>query len=100
LWESTRAQFGRGDKAKKIWQSSWLNGKASMDLAPHLYPLAWRKNQSVKIDLTNMNWTRVFGESVQQIYESVQLWDLVQNQQLNDQDDEIDHMEMDCRLQC
>jgi len=33
----------RGDKAS-FWHSSWLNGRAPVDIAPNLYPLAWRKN--------------------------------------------------------
>jgi len=33
---------GRGDKAS-FWHSPWLDGRAPMDIAPSLYPLAWRK---------------------------------------------------------
>jgi hypothetical protein len=54
---STIVTIGRGDKAS-FWHSSWLNGRAPIDIAPNLYPLAWRKNQKVKDDLLHMNWTR------------------------------------------
>jgi hypothetical protein len=33
-------------------------GKHRSDLAPGLYPLAWRKNKSVPEQLTNLSWTR------------------------------------------
>jgi hypothetical protein len=69
---------GRGDKAS-FWHSPWLDGRASMDIAPSLYPLAWRKNQKVKDDLLHMNWTRGLWriESVQQMAEFMELWDLL-----------------------
>jgi hypothetical protein len=54
---STIVTIGRGDKVS-FWHSSWLNGRAPIDIAPNLYPLAWRKNQKVKDDLLHMNWTR------------------------------------------
>jgi hypothetical protein len=59
--------IGRGDKAS-FWHSSWLYGRAPIDIAPNLYPLAWRKNQKVKDDLLHMNWTRGLWrmDSVQQ----------------------------------
>jgi hypothetical protein len=81
---------GRGDKAL-FWHSSWLDGQAPIDIAPNLYTLAWRKNQTVKDDLCNHNWTRGLWrmETVQQMGEFVKLWDLVTAQQLNDQDDQI-----------
>jgi hypothetical protein len=41
-----------------FWHSSWLDGKAPIDLAPNLYTLAWRKNQMVKDDLLSHSWTR------------------------------------------
>jgi hypothetical protein len=45
---SISVHVGQGDKAK-LWHSSrWLNGRTPMNLAPNLYPLAWRKNQLVK----------------------------------------------------
>jgi hypothetical protein len=53
----TIVTIGNGLTAK-FWESSWLNGLAPRDLAPNLYKLAWRKNQSVRDDLQNNNWTR------------------------------------------
>jgi hypothetical protein len=81
---------GRGDKAS-FWHSPWLDGRAPMDIAPSLYPLAWRKNQKVKDDLLHMNWTRGLWriESVQQMAEFVELWDLLFIVQLVNQDDTI-----------
>lgn len=54
---STVVQLGDGRKAK-FWESTWLDGKAPRDIAPHLYKLAWRKNQTVRDDLQDDNWMR------------------------------------------
>jgi hypothetical protein len=85
---STVVTVGRGDKAL-FWHSSWLDGQAPIDLA--LFKWAWRKNQTVQAGLINQSWTRGLWrmETVQQMAEFVKLWDLVQAQQLNDQDDQI-----------
>jgi hypothetical protein len=54
---STIVQIGNGHKAK-FWDSPWIDGCAPRDLAPRLFMLAWRKNQTVAMDLQNDNWTR------------------------------------------
>ncbi|WVZ77668.1 LOW QUALITY PROTEIN: hypothetical protein U9M48_025509, partial [Paspalum notatum var. saurae] len=41
-----------------FWHDSWLSGKAPIDIAPNLYPLAWRKNKPLSEQLTNLSWTR------------------------------------------
>jgi len=43
---STTVTLGDGQKAS-FWQSTWLDGKAPMDLYPNLFRLAWRKNKTV-----------------------------------------------------
>jgi len=54
---STVVNLGDGRKAS-FWNCSWLNGRAPRDIAPDLFKLAWRKNRSVKDDITNHQWTR------------------------------------------
>jgi len=53
---STSVLLGDGQTAS-FWQSSWLEGKAPMDLYPDLFRLAWRKNRTVKEEILNQNWT-------------------------------------------
>jgi len=75
---------------KQLWQSSWLNGQALMDLFPDLHKLAWRKNKTVK-EFQNQNWTRWLWrmQSVSEMADFVSLWDAVQEIQLTDQPDQI-----------
>jgi len=54
---STVVTIGAGNKAY-FWKSSWLNGRAPMDIAPRLYKLAWRKNRKVNEELQDQSWTR------------------------------------------
>jgi hypothetical protein len=49
-----------GNKVK-FWDSPWLDGSAPRDIAPRLFKLAWRENQSVAADLQNKNWLRGSG---------------------------------------
>jgi hypothetical protein len=88
---STRVTVGDGHCAN-FWESAWIDGKAPRDLAPNLYKLAWRKNNTVEDDLKDMNWTRVLWHmsTVDQMSEFVLLWGLVQEVQLvPDQPDTI-----------
>jgi hypothetical protein len=80
----------RGIKAK-CWDSSWLGGLASRDMAPDLYKLAWRKNQSVKDDLNNNNWTRAGWKmtTADEMAQLVSLWALISEVQLTEQEDVI-----------
>jgi hypothetical protein len=48
-------RFGR---TACFWESSWLDGRAPRDLAPSLFKLAWRKNNTDRDDLHNGNWMR------------------------------------------
>lgn len=75
--------LGDGNKAK-FWESTWLNGVAPRDIAPNLYKLAWRKNQTVADDIRDANWTRGFWRmsTAEEIAELVNLWFLVDNVQL------------------
>lgn len=54
---STTVLLGDGHTAS-FWKSSWLEGRAPMDLYLDLYRLAWRKNRTVKKELLDQNWTR------------------------------------------
>lgn len=80
---STKVILGDGCKAK-FWDSAWLDGCAPRDIAPRLYRLAWRKNQSVAEDLNNNNWTRVLWKMTQaeEMVELINLWSLIQEVQL------------------
>jgi len=40
-------------KKPAFWQSSWLHGKAPIDLFPELYKLAWRKKGKLADELSN-----------------------------------------------
>ena len=82
--------LGDGRKAS-FWNCSWLNGRAPRDIAPDLFKLAWRKNRSVKDDITNHQWTRGLWRmnSVEQMTQFVILWDAVQQVEFVDRPDEI-----------
>ena len=68
-----------------------MNGQAPMDRFPDLFRLAWRKNKTVKEEIQNQNWTRGLWrmQSVSEMASFVQLWDMVQEVQLNDEQDSI-----------
>jgi len=80
-----------GDRRKaSFWKSSWLFGRAPMDIAPGLYRLAWRKNRKVREELQDQSWTRGLWRmsTVEEMADFVTLWDLVQQVSLNDQEDQ------------
>jgi hypothetical protein len=55
---STIVSIGDGQKAS-FWHSSWLQGRAPMDIASGLFKLAWRKNRKVREEEhQNHSWTR------------------------------------------
>jgi hypothetical protein len=87
---STVVTLGDGRKAL-FWKSSWLQGRAPMDIAPDLYKLAWRKGHKVRDDLLNDNWTRGLWRmnTVEEMAQFVSLWDMVQNIEFHDRPDEI-----------
>jgi hypothetical protein len=87
---STTVKVGDGKKAH-FWESSWLNGQAPRDIAPTIYPLAWRKNNTVSEDLHNGNWMRGLWRmsTAEQMAEFVQLWDCLLQVQLTEEADEI-----------
>lgn len=87
---STVVTLGNGEKAS-FWQSSWLDGQAPMDRFPDLFKWAWRKNKSVKEELINQNWTRGLWriQTVDEMASFVELWDIVQNVQLTDEQDKV-----------
>ena len=82
--------IGDGTRAS-FWQSSWLHGKAPMDVFPDLFKLAWRKNKTVKEEVHNQNWIRGLWrmQTVTEMANFVKLWDAVQEVQLCDQPDQI-----------
>ena len=87
---STTVTLGDGQIAS-FWQSTWLDGKAPMDLYPNLFRLAWRKNKTVKEELENLNWTRGLWRmgSVDEMAQFIELWDYTLNIHLTDQADQI-----------
>ena len=82
---STVCVVGDGRKAS-FWKSSWLDGRAPMDIAPGLFKFAWRKNRKVREELQDQSWTRGLWRmnTVQEMVEFVTLWDLVQQVTLTD----------------
>jgi hypothetical protein len=87
---STVVTIGDGQKAS-FWNSSWLNGRAPMDIAPDLFKLAWRKGRKVREELENHSWTRGLWRmnSVEEMAQFVVLWDMVQDIEFVDRPDEI-----------
>ncbi|WVZ88443.1 hypothetical protein U9M48_034964 [Paspalum notatum var. saurae] len=87
---STEVTIGIGRLAS-FCHDSWLMGKAPMDVAPSLYPLAWRKNKKVHEELVDLNWTRGLWrmDTEQQLTEYLELWELLEGVQLSDQPDRI-----------
>lgn len=87
---STQVTVGNGRRAK-FWDSSWINGQAPRDIAPQLYKLAWRKNQCVRDDLQDFNWTRGLWRmtTTSEMAEFISLWTLVSETFLNDEEDVI-----------
>jgi hypothetical protein len=87
---STQVTVGNGKRAL-FSESSWMDGKAPRDVAPLLYSLAWRKNQSVKDDLHNSNWTRCLWRmsTAEEMAKLITLWTLVADVQLSDEEDTI-----------
>lgn len=87
---STIVTLGNGNTAK-FWDSAWLNGQAPRDIAPNLFKLAWRKQQTVAEDLQNDNWMRGLWRmnSAEELAEYVALWSLVQDIRLLQQEDVI-----------
>jgi len=73
---STSVSIGNGTKAK-FWHHSWLDGEAPCNLAPHLFDLVRRKNNSVAHELTNNTWIKSLRGKITttvQIEEFVSLW--------------------------
>jgi hypothetical protein len=75
---STIVTVGNGKRAS-FWDTPWLGGHAPRDLAPALFKLAWRKNQSVRDNLLNNNWTRGLWRmsTTDEMAELVSLWALI-----------------------
>jgi hypothetical protein len=87
---STAATLGDG-KTAKFWHCSWLNGRVPRDIAPNLFKLAWRKNNSVREDVTDQKWTRGLWRmsTAVEMAEFILLWDEVQQLQFCDCQDTI-----------
>lgn len=62
-----------------------------MDIAPNLYKLAWKKNQTVREDLQNENWMRGLWrmQGADAMAEFINLWHQVQQVQFSEQEDII-----------
>jgi hypothetical protein len=63
--------------ALRFWHDRWLNGQAPKDIAPTLYKLAWRKNISVAVALSDMRWMRGMRRvsSAKEVRQFIQLWE-------------------------
>lgn len=75
-------------------------GKPPRDLAPNLFRLAWRKNNTVVEDIRDQNWTRGLWRmsTADEMAEFIHLWDLIQNVQLLAHPDSIQWRTGDGRL--
>ncbi|KAF8696605.1 hypothetical protein HU200_036219 [Digitaria exilis] len=69
----------RWEEKAKFCHSSWLNGRAPLDIALSLFKIAWRKNRTVREDLEHQSWTRGLWRmtTIIEIAEFVKLWDMV-----------------------
>jgi hypothetical protein len=87
---STCVTTGNG-AVVRFWESPWLGGRALRDIAPRLFRLAWRKNQSFQEDLQDDRWTRGLWRmtTAEKMAELVVLWSMLQEVQLTDRPDEI-----------
>jgi hypothetical protein len=65
-------------------------GQAPHDLMPNLYKPVWRKNQSVKNDMFNNNWTRGLWRMTEatEMAELVTMWTMI-SEVLTDTEDTI-----------
>ena len=75
----------------RFWADKWLNGEAPKQIAPLCFPLAARKNLSVKEALTNGRWLRGLQRitTEAQLDQFINLWLLLQQVNLNDEIDTI-----------
>ena len=66
----------RDGSLARFWHDSWLQGKAPRNMAPSLFPLAARKNLTVKEALGEGRWMRGLQRisSVEQLEQFVELW--------------------------
>ena len=87
---STVVTLGDGRTAS-FWDSTWSDGVAPRDLAPHLYKLAWRKSLTVREEVENQTWTRGLWRmsTAEEVAEFVLLWERVQEVTFSDQADTI-----------
>jgi len=87
---STRVTIGNGRTAL-FWESTWCDGMAPRDLAPHLYKLAWRKGLTVREEIENQTWTRGLWRmsNATEISEFVGLCEWVQEVVFNEEADQI-----------
>lgn len=88
---STIVTIGDG-KTAKFWSSSWLQGSTAKNLAPNLFSKAKRKQITVHKALQSNKWISHISPitSVVEFQEYVQLWEKVQEIQLdNNSEDTI-----------
>lgn len=74
-----------------FWKDRWLNGYAPQELASKCFKLAWRKNQTVSVALTNKSWMhglrRINTDTA--LRQFVSLWRLIRTIQLTNTPDQI-----------
>ena len=87
---STSISVGNG-QITGFWHNRWLDGESPKEIAPDVFPLAWRKNLNVREALTEERWMhgiqRMSTEN--QIHQFIRLWEKVQAIHLTSERDKI-----------
>ena len=88
---STTIRLGDG-KCALFWKNAWLNGAAPKDIAPNLFSLARRKNDTVKNALHQGRWMKGIERlsTTADLLSFIDLWHQINQITLSDQPDEID----------
>ena len=86
----TTISLGDGATAR-FWTDKWLQGCAPISIAPRLFPLAARKNMSVKEALSDGRWARGLQRiaTEEQLDQFVELWQRIQHTQLSQERDTV-----------
>jgi hypothetical protein len=93
FYTATSIKVGNGKKTP-FWQAPWLGGRKPIDIAPLIFASSKRKNWKVAQALNGNTWVSKVdleqGFSMDHLSQFVDLWGLINNFQLDeDEDDDI-----------